>query len=452
MEKVNYKNELDFVNEVAEDCIRNLDTKQREYLMDNPCAIDYHFTYCMYIRNRYIHKRDFSDVPFYAEPDYLSGKVMEMIIAKLLPEEYLYDDSFTEMLYRHKGFIKIRKEYKKIYGEYPVEIMQRYREEVLAEQKDLSYEPSSDKELDWEKWHERFQIDYEKQKSIIIRLLQELAEKVWRTVQLKEIALECGVEYEEISPKIEEIKNIFFSESEYIPVESCLLPFKKQIGEARYISYRNMLSEQIEDNPRLIKKLDAAYFVDRVLAKVALKFGWALQYLPMYQDDEEMVRYSLTQDGTAIEYASARFQKEREWVKFAIEHSQKGTIMSLDCMKTYRKDKELVYLACKMKRWNLVYVDKAFLDDFELAKLCLEQIGEPNSIYSYLSERLRNNKELAMLDLQENHTNIEAYSATLRDDDEIAEKLYELHGPDAWGWNHMSERLKKKYGVLGNKM
>ena len=121
--------------------------------------------------------------------------------------------------------------------------------------------------------------------------------------------------------------------------------------------------------------------------------------------------------------------------------------MYLDCMKPYRKDKELVYLACKVERWNFIYVDKSYRDDFELAKLCMEQVGNLNAIYEYMSARLRGNKELAMLDLQEDFPNTEYYSSKLRNDDEIAATLFRLHGADSWAWHHMSKRLKKKYKI-----
>lgn len=41
----------------------------------------------------------------------------------------------------------------------------------------------------------------------------------------------------------------------------------------------------------------------------------------------------------------------------------------------------------------------------------------------------------------------ELCSARLRNDDEVAEKLYELHRTDSWAWDCMSKRLKKKYSV-----
>ena len=64
-----------------------------------------------------------------------------------------------------------------------------------------------------------------------------------------------------------------------------------------------------------------------------------------------------------------------------------------------------------------------------------------------MSERLRGNKELAMLDLQEDFPNTEYYSSKLRNDDEIAAELFKLHGADSRAWYHMSKRLKKKYKI-----
>ena len=48
-EKVKSATELEFINEVADDCISKLTEKNKEYLIDNPYAIDYHFSYCLYI-------------------------------------------------------------------------------------------------------------------------------------------------------------------------------------------------------------------------------------------------------------------------------------------------------------------------------------------------------------------------------------------------------------------
>ena len=97
-EKVKCKTELEFITEVADDCVANLKDKDREHLIRNPYAIDYHFSYCLYIRNHYIHNRDFSDVDFWTEPDDLSSEIIRMIFAKLIPE-YDYDNQFIENLF-----------------------------------------------------------------------------------------------------------------------------------------------------------------------------------------------------------------------------------------------------------------------------------------------------------------------------------------------------------------
>lgn len=445
-EKVKCKTKLEFITEVADDCVAYLKDKDREYLISNPYAIDYHFSYCLYIRNHYIHNRDFSDVDFGAEPDHLSSEIIRMIFAKLIPE-YDYDNQFIESLFDDKRFIQLRQEYKTIYGDYPVTMVEEHKAGISFEPALSMSEIRSTDNVDIDKEFEIYKRNHEKSREHVEKLLKKLAEKVWRLDNLRQTAEKCGIDYEGLIPKIQEIQKILFEDSEYIPVEVCLMPYKKAIGHKRYIEYRRRLSKLLDEHPRLMEKLDLSYFNDRVLAKVVLKYRWTLGLLHQYQDDEVMVRYSLSHSGEAIEYVSKRFQNDREWVKFAIEHSADGTIMYLDCMKPYRKDKELVYLACKVTKWNFVYVDKSYRDDFELAKLCMEQIGDSNTIYSYMSARLRGNKVLAMLDLQEKFPNTEYYSAKLRNDDEIAAELFRLHGADSWAWYHMSKHLKKKYKI-----
>lgn len=130
--KVTCKSKIDFINEVADDCVRNLSEKEKEYLIANPRVIDYHFSYGMYIRNHYIHNRDFSEVSFWVEPDDLSYEIIRMILSRLLPD-YDYDNAFVEKLYYTEKFLQLRKEYKAIYGEYPVFLVEKYKAQVKIE-------------------------------------------------------------------------------------------------------------------------------------------------------------------------------------------------------------------------------------------------------------------------------------------------------------------------------
>lgn len=364
-EKVKCKTELEFITEVADDCVANLKDKDREHLIRNPYAIDYHFSYCLYIRNHYIHNRDFSDVDFWTEPDDLSSEIIRMIFAKLIPE-YDYDNQFIENMFDDKRFIQLRQEYRAIYGDYPVAMVEEYKEGISFEPALFMSEISSSNNVDIDKEIEVFKKNHEKSCAHIEKLLKKLAEKVWRLDQLRQTAEECGIDYEELIPKIQEIQKILFEDREYIPVEVCLLPYKKAIGQKRYIEYRRRLSKLLEEHPRLMEKLDLSYFNDRVLAKVVLKYRWPLGLLPQYQDDEVMVRYSLSHSGEAIEFASKRFQNNREWVKFAIEHSANGTIMYLDCMKPYRKDKE-------MFAWEIFCLILGEIDLKLVESKCLEE-------------------------------------------------------------------------------
>ena len=437
-----FDNCIEFVNAVANDCILNMNEKMKKTLMDNPYITDWHFTYGMYIRNRYIYDNEIANE---YDPDDLSSGILKTIFSKLLPD-YVLENAFIEMLYDDKSFIKLRREYKIIYGYYPEKFVTDYAKKVVLEPVHPCEEWCSP-EVDYETELANISKNFEICHNAVQQFNKELAELVWRTDLLKKTAFECGIDYEKIAEKVENIKELFYKVHLYIPIEVCLLPYKNQIGRERYIAYRRTLSRQLKENPWLVEELDKEYFYDRVLARTALKYSQTLEELTMYQDDDAMVKYALKHNGEAIQYASKRFQEDREWVRYAIEHSQKGTVMFWDCMEPYRKDKEMVYLACKIERWNLVYVDEAYRDDLELAKICLEQRHNPNRIFSFLSKRLQDNKELVLLDLEGYYPETDCYSKRLQDDDEVAAKLYELHGPEAWSWDHMSERLRGKYNI-----
>lgn len=450
-EKVTAKTEEEFIKEVAFDCIANMKDKDKEYIRDNPCSMDYHFGYALYIRNHYIHNKDFSDVDFWVEPDHLSGCIMDFIISELLPEEYPHGDRFVGQLFCHKEYIRVRKEYKKIYGHYPVDLTKKYKNQVPEAESTIDgLSRSKMRELpddyDFDAAIEAMHRDHERRDKVITELIKEAAEAVWNIRIIKDRAEGYGINGDELDSKIQEIKDIFFAEKEYIPMSVILMPYRDLIGEEEYSSCRELLCAELDDHPRLMEKLDKSYFHDPVVAKAVLKYTFAMGLLPEYQDDEGMVRYALDNNGEAIQYVNERFIKDREWVKFAIEHSEDGTIMYLDCMAPYRTDKELVYLACSVKRWNFVYVDESYRDDYDLAKIVLSKHEDPNTVYSYLSEHLRDDLSLALIDVEEEFPSTEDYSERLRDNDEIAEKIVKIHGVDRWCFYHMSDRIKKKYG------
>ena len=68
--------------DIALDCLRNLDDKDRTYIGENPEYHLYHFSYSMYVRNQYIHCAK-KHMVFMA--DHISGEVMGYIFTVLHP-------------------------------------------------------------------------------------------------------------------------------------------------------------------------------------------------------------------------------------------------------------------------------------------------------------------------------------------------------------------------------
>lgn len=111
-------------------------------------------------------------------------------------------------------------------------------------------------------------------------LISELAELIWETENIKKSAEKYGIPFSQIEKDIEILKNIFYEENVFIPLQVCFIPYKREIGKDYYIQYRRMLIDKLKGNPSLIEKFNPIYFRDRVLAKARiLKRGWALKYL-----------------------------------------------------------------------------------------------------------------------------------------------------------------------------
>ncbi len=118
MEEIYAKSELEFVTAVAEDCIKNMTEEEKHYMRLHPCSVEYHFSYGVHIRNKYIYNQDFCNINFIFEPDDLSMKILNMIISKLIPE-YKYRHPFYNTLYNDKEFLDLREQYWNVHQKFP---------------------------------------------------------------------------------------------------------------------------------------------------------------------------------------------------------------------------------------------------------------------------------------------------------------------------------------------
>lgn len=421
MREISMNSMEEFIRDVAYDCVDNMSDKNKNSIIDNPYTFDYHFGYALYIRNKYIHRRDLSGLGWNTEADYISSRIMKYIFSILIPNEYRFGDEYLERVYNHKQFIILRREYKAIYGCYPIEIVEKHRSTADVTFSEALHKmingDANDEEID------RAIKEYEEKSRVITdlvdALVRVLAEIVWNTDKIIDEAKKYKLDINAFKKEIKRIKDIFYKKNNYIPLDCIFMLYKKQIDKEKYISCRRKLNDIIKDYPYIVEALGSKYFDDTILARTALKRGKNMEFLPQYQNDDRMVNYALGKDGIALEYVNKRFHKDRDMVIRAIRNSGDDTIMYCDCMKPYRKDKELVYMACEVEPWNFTSVAKEFQDDYKLAKSVIIRNKE-QSIFRYLSNRLKDDLSLALLDVEGDCPGVDTYSKRLKDNDEIA--------------------------------
>ncbi len=167
-----------FIEEVAEDCYKKLSEEDKEYIYDHPFAIDYHFTYCLYIRNQYIYD-NLDKFDFEAEPDDLSGSIMIRIIGKVTRDNLKgVNDLFLYRLYSHKEFMELRKKLRES-GKDSGEIIRKYAKK--ADCFDYTHEAickmlgtSVIIETTMDDNNKKFMADNEKKEAVIAELIKEL--------------------------------------------------------------------------------------------------------------------------------------------------------------------------------------------------------------------------------------------------------------------------------------
>ena len=94
------------------------------------------------------------------------------------------ENAFIEMLYDDKSFIKLRREYKIIYGYYPEKLVTDYAKKVVLEPVHPCEEWCSP-EVDYETELANISKNFEICHNAVQQFNKELAELVWRTDLLK---------------------------------------------------------------------------------------------------------------------------------------------------------------------------------------------------------------------------------------------------------------------------
>jgi len=91
-------------------------------------------------------------------------------------------------------------------------------------------------------------------------------------------------------------------------------------------------------------------------------------------------------------------------------------------MKKYRDCDEWVRLAITINGRNIQFASRRLRDDFDMACIAVthQQDFYPDDTIKHLSKRLRDSKEIALLDMEKGHGCFDDYSKRLRNDLELA--------------------------------
>ena len=229
--------------------------------MDMPCSYKYHYTYGMYIRNKYILCNDFSEANFIVDPDALSDEIIKTIFSLLLPG-YVNGNCFIERMFDNEQFLVFRRAYNKRYGAYPDEWLTVYDERENRELIEDSirfrtvYDSRIGKEISAHVFRQNIRTSEEKTEERTRLILSELLELYWKTDEFYKMTDSFAIDRNEITIEVEKIKRLFWNNHIVIPLEICLLKYEDRISSEKCDECKEMLKEAASENGTLLEKLN----------------------------------------------------------------------------------------------------------------------------------------------------------------------------------------------------
>ncbi len=172
----------EFIKEAAEKYAATMVEENKNFLMDEPDVKKQHAVRRAYIQKYFIENRNLSEYQGFKEPEYLSSRILEYTLAILLPEEYDVEDEFVKALFSNEEFIRARLLYKENFGNFPVEIIADFRQQ-MTEERNAYYEKLNEleKEEDVEQFDDVLSSIYGVRRKYIRRcidaILQSMGQK-----------------------------------------------------------------------------------------------------------------------------------------------------------------------------------------------------------------------------------------------------------------------------------
>lgn len=400
----------EFVDRVASEVLEGLSQKDRNYIILHPDSTEHHFGLGLGIRNKYIHGKDLQFGFFH--PDNLSSEITARI-ASMIIDNYDYENPFYRYLYDDFTFNHMRRLYYAVKGEFPDALMDQFA-------------------------------DLPDDHAAALSVKEQIKAVLFDADRFEKLCNEKGIK----PGQYEECKNTIDTYNEknwdVVPYDIALLASKKLDPDYRGILLR-LLKTVLDQTPRMSLELPVYVFnqKDAVLLAVAA-MGKSLKRFSKYNSDDEVIRTALASNGEAIQYVKKELRDNPEYIALALSEEY-GCALKMRCMVKYRDDEEKIRIALKANGRNIQYASKRLRDDLETAKFAIthQKNWYPESTVCELSQRLRDNLEIALLDIREGHACVDSYSKRLRDSEEVAEAL--IATDNGWKLYLMSKRIREKY-------
>lgn len=414
---------------IAAECIAEL--SDIEFIKLNIGYVKHHFNYGLYLRNKYI-------LPVCTShglsADDLSDTLYTYIVAGLFPQLGIDIDKIHRLI-NDLGFSEICTHYYLRKGVMPFEDFPIENYEYV--QFSHTYDEGEFRKM--------YKVWCSKDKENMNKYVLPIAESVWNYDVVKADAVTKGIPPEFIDEAYEWCREKLVKKSVFLPLEiiyysqencsdSSTDKILRKHLEFFFLNHRN------EEIPEYLYK-------NRDFVKIAVScHGSALESADKFNNDFEIVRAAVEDTPYAIQYASDELKSNMEIVELAASKSEYCLLFSLPCMEKYNDDDRLVKMAIEANGANIAYASERIRDNYEMAEFALRNQKDfyPECAFSSLSPRLRNDKALALLELETSHTCVWDFSDELKDDDEIAMRIMERDDV-RFLMNYMSERIQKMY-------
>lgn len=235
-------------------------------------------------------------------------------------------------------------------------------------------------------------------------------EKVISSVTLKEDAIKIvegnGYYIEWLPEQLQDTKEVAIA-----AVKQC----GSTIEYTNFCDDFDVACEAVKQCPVAIKLISDRLKRDRRLALEAVgRNGMALQFMPHYADDREIVMTAIKKTPKSFAYAAKELRLDQDLIYLSV----KATSLSFrsNCPSTLRNNKEFMMKVVQKAPNHLRFASSELRNDKDLCLLALEQGGEN---LEYCGEKMIGNKEVVSFAVEKNRLAYSFADEWLRNDKDI---------------------------------